>query len=212
MTAPPTTGRSANTRRVGLSELVVPGLLLAIAIFLVIGTIEMKVPSTATFPGPRFFPVIIIGVLVLMSLLVTWQILAHRGEVDETDDIPDLVADLGELDSEDAVDSGTDRKSKVVEVESPATGRTGWPVDTVSDWRTIGLVVGSLLVFAALLVPLGWLISAALLFFGISFALGEGKRPLFDLGVAIVVASVVQVAFSMGLGLHLPPGILEGIF
>ncbi|PNI08682.1 hypothetical protein CXX84_08780 [Arthrobacter sp. AFG7.2] len=80
-----------------------------------------------------------------------------------------------------------------------------------TDWKSLGLVFGSFLAFALLLVPVGWLISAAMLFWGVSRALGS-KRPLFDLGLSLVFASCIQVAFGAGLGLNLPGGILEGIY
>ena len=40
----------------GLSELVVPGILVAIAIFLIIGTMNMNLPPSVQVPGPTFFP------------------------------------------------------------------------------------------------------------------------------------------------------------
>lgn len=80
-----------------------------------------------------------------------------------------------------------------------------------TDWKSLGLVFVSFLAFALLLVPAGWLVSAALLFWGVSRALGS-QRPLFDLGLSLVFSSCIQLAFGAGLGLNLPGGILEGIF
>ncbi|MBD8042485.1 tripartite tricarboxylate transporter TctB family protein [Arthrobacter sp. Sa2BUA2] len=80
-----------------------------------------------------------------------------------------------------------------------------------TDWKSLGLVFFSFLAFALLLVPVGWLLSAALLFWGVSRALGS-KRPLFDIGLALVFSSCIQLAFGAGLGLNLPGGILEGIY
>jgi putative tricarboxylic transport membrane protein len=80
-----------------------------------------------------------------------------------------------------------------------------------SDWKSLGLVFGAFLAFALLLVPVGWLLSAALLFWCVSYALGS-KRPLFDIGLALVFSSCIQLAFGAGLGLTLPGGILEGIY
>src|SRR3954447_19882213 len=62
----------------GLSELVVPGILVAIAIFLIIGTVNMKLPPSVQVPGPTFFPTVIIGLLLLMAVLSTVQILRNR--------------------------------------------------------------------------------------------------------------------------------------
>ncbi|WP_458779723.1 tripartite tricarboxylate transporter TctB family protein [Arthrobacter sp. D3-16] len=80
-----------------------------------------------------------------------------------------------------------------------------------SDWKSLGLVFASFLAFALLLIPVGWLLSAAVLFWGVSRALGS-KRPLFDLGLSLVFSSCIQLAFGAGLGLNLPGGVLEGIY
>lgn len=64
--------------------------------------------------------------------------------------------------------------------------------------------------FIILLNPVGWIISATLLFFIVVRALGS-RRTFIDLGVALLFASVIQLAFNDGLGLPLPPGFLEGL-
>ncbi|GAA1885998.1 tripartite tricarboxylate transporter TctB [Paeniglutamicibacter psychrophenolicus] len=80
-----------------------------------------------------------------------------------------------------------------------------------SDWKAVSLVFFAFLAFAFLLVPVGWLLSAALLFWAVARALGS-KRPVFDIGVALVFSAFIQLAFGAGLGLTLPGGILEGIY
>ncbi len=87
------------------------------------------------------------------------------------------------------------------------TGRTH---RTHSDWKALGTTLAAFLAFSLLLVPVGWILAAALLFWLISWALGS-KRPVFDLGLSLVFSSAIQVAFSVGLGLNLPPGLMEGI-
>ena len=42
--------------RAGLSELVVPGILVAIAIFLIVGTVNMKLPPSVQVPGSDLLP------------------------------------------------------------------------------------------------------------------------------------------------------------
>ena len=69
----------------------------------------------------------------------------------------------------------------------------------------------SLVLFIALLRPAGWIIAAALLFWGVSYALGA-RRPIFDASVALVMSSLIQLIFGAGLGLNLPAGFLEGVF
>lgn len=80
-----------------------------------------------------------------------------------------------------------------------------------SDWRSLGLVIGGFLAFALLLIPVGWILSAALLFWVVAHALGS-RRRLLDIGISLVFSSAIQLAFSAGLGLTLPGGIFEGIY
>ncbi|MBB1028013.1 tripartite tricarboxylate transporter TctB family protein, partial [Dietzia sp. DQ11-38-2] len=78
------------------------------------------------------------------------------------------------------------------------------------DYRTTGIVIAGLVGFAILLQPVGWLITSSALFWIVSRALGS-RRPVFDIAVSVIFASVIQIAFSAGLGLGLPAGILEGV-
>jgi putative tricarboxylic transport membrane protein len=82
---------------------------------------------------------------------------------------------------------------------------------THSDWKSLGIVLAAFLGFCFILEPIGWILSAAAMFWAMSYALGSRKR-YFDPALALVFASFIQVAFSAGLGLALPAGILEGIF
>lgn len=79
-----------------------------------------------------------------------------------------------------------------------------------ADWKPLALVGGTLLLHLLLLEVLGWILAGALLFWGVSYALGS-RRVLRDLGIAFVVAAAVQLGFSAGLGLTLPAGILLGV-
>jgi putative tricarboxylic transport membrane protein len=64
--------------------------------------------------------------------------------------------------------------------------------------------------FVLLLEPLGWIISAAALFWVVAYALGS-RRPLFDIGVGLLFSSIIQLAFGTALGLSLPAGLAGGI-
>lgn len=79
-----------------------------------------------------------------------------------------------------------------------------------TDWKPLGIVGATLLLHLLLLQFLGWILAGALLFWGVSYALGS-RRVLRDLGIALVVAAAVQLGFSAGLGLNLPAGILLGV-
>ncbi|MGW9552065.1 tripartite tricarboxylate transporter TctB family protein [Citricoccus zhacaiensis] len=160
--APDTRGR--------LEELAIPGLLFAIAGYLIFGLSTMSIPETAKWPGPDFFPLIITVILLVVALAMTIQVVrAHL-----------LVRRAGGCPQE----------------AGPST-----------DWKATAIVVATLLVFAFTLVPLGWILAGTLLFWGVARGLGS-RRPLFDLLVALGMSSLVQLAFSAGLGLSLPPGIL----
>jgi putative tricarboxylic transport membrane protein len=95
--------------------------------------------------------------------------------------------------------------------KATAPGTEGRQYKMHSDWKALGTVLAAFLAFCFLLEPLGWILSAALMFWAMSYALGSRKR-LFDPALALVFSSFIQVAFSAGLGLALPAGILEGIF
>ena len=76
-------------------------------------------------------------------------------------------------------------------------------------WRSMKPVL-FIVLFTAVLNILGWILSAAFLFWIICYALGS-KRPGFDAGVSLLFASAIQLAFNAGLGLNLPSGFLGGL-
>jgi putative tricarboxylic transport membrane protein len=186
----------------GRSELVVPALVFALASFLAYGTATMQVLGTSV-PGPQFFPTIVCVLLYVVALAHTVQILRTRrfphadSEGRNADFSADLLADLAHSGAETAGTAKTRPRT---------TGRRR----AYSDWKTLGTVVGGVALFNLCLPVLGWVLSAAGLFWLVCRALGS-KRPLFDLSVALLFSSVIQLAFNAGLGLNLPSGFLEGL-
>ena len=82
-------------------------------------------------------------------------------------------------------------------------------LEAKTDWLTVGKLAGFVLLHAFLIVPLGWPVAAAILFFGAAWSLGA--RPWWrNLVTAIVLALVLQFVFGGLLGVSLPPGFLEG--
>ena len=75
------------------------------------------------------------------------------------------------------------------------------------DWPAVATVAISFLVFAIVVVPLGWILSGAILFWGVAIGLGS-RSWLKDALISLGISSLVQVCFSAGLGLNLPSGIL----
>jgi putative tricarboxylic transport membrane protein len=81
---------------------------------------------------------------------------------------------------------------------------------TRADMKTVLLLVG---VFAAnilLIDLLGWVISGALLFYGLVIVLGS-RHFVRDLVISVALALATFYGFAIGLGVPLPAGILQGI-
>jgi putative tricarboxylic transport membrane protein len=208
--APSTPARSSarpGSARTGLAELVVPAILVAVAIFLIVGTASMVQPPSVQRPGPTFFPIIVIGLLLVMAVLSTVQILRTAAAARRV--LAEPPADLATDHDAVTVDLDGDPIEEIP--PEPQPGRTPWPAAAVSDWRALLTVLGSLVAFIVLLRPLGWILAAAMLFWGVAYALGS-RRPVFDISVALVVSSVIQLAFGYALGLNLPAGFLAGVF
>lgn len=196
--------RTAPSRRPALegrSELIVVAVLFALAVFLTVGTASMNVQGSAV-PGPQFFPV-----LVCIALYVVATALAIS--VIRSPNIPDTRIHPGHGNFSGAL---LDDLSGEHEFSTPHPADGASPTwKTYSDWRTVGLVVGGVVVFTAALNIVGWIISAAFLFWVVCYAMGS-KRPGFDVGVSLLFSSIVQLAFGAGLGLNLPSGVLGGMF
>lgn len=142
---------------------------LGVSIFLTHGVLTMQVSASASPPGPKFFPIIVVvlGYVVGISLLLQWFRARSRSAEHTGADLPKL------------------------------------------DWLHIGIVAGSLVVFMLILVPVGWLISGTLLFAGVAYGLGS-RHHLANIVAGLALSSFIQLAFSGGLGLPLPAGILGG--
>ncbi|WP_404431135.1 tripartite tricarboxylate transporter TctB family protein [Microbacterium lacus] len=210
LTDPPTTGalRAQLTPRwyTGRSELIMVAGVLILATLLAIGTVQMEVPDGVAAPGPQFFPAIVTVFLYAVGIALGIDVIRKpkRAHVvdDPTEVSNEMLEDLGGLDQTSEIRVVSPEDIVIAEED-----RNAAPI----DWKTLGIVVGTLALFILVLPFLGWLLSSAALFWVISWAFGS-KRPLFDIAVAVLTASLVQLAFSAGLGLTLPAGILEGVF
>ena len=76
-------------------------------------------------------------------------------------------------------------------------------------WIPFGYFALAFLLFIALLDPAGFATAAALQFWLVARAF-RSRRPARDALIAVVLSLIVYLAFSRGLGLPLPAGILEG--
>lgn len=80
------------------------------------------------------------------------------------------------------------------------------------DWRTVALLAGVFLAFAALIDPIGFPLAGALLFWGSAFALGSRTHTLTrDPLIAAGLSLVTYVVFNTLLGVPLPGGPLMGV-
>jgi putative tricarboxylic transport membrane protein len=79
-----------------------------------------------------------------------------------------------------------------------------------SDWRTVIQLVAVFAANIALVNLLGWVISGGLLFFGTAWVLGS-RHIVRNLIISAVLSLVTFYGFYVGLGIHLPAGILDGI-
>jgi len=181
----------------GRSELVVVA-----GVFVLAGFMTMQVPADVAVPGPQFFPMLVSGFLWLAGVGLLLEVLrtTRRSHVadDPVEISNEMLEDLGAIDETGEI--------RVVSPEDVASSSAPARV----DWRTLGITVVSLAAFIVVLPVLGWLLSAAALFWVLSWAFGS-RRPLLDVGVSVIVSSLVQLAFGAGLGLSLPAGILEGL-
>lgn len=184
----------------GRSELGFVALILVVATGLLLGTLGMEVLGQSR-PGPQFFPVVVAIILYAAAIAITVSVITrptlpdgepHPGRGNFSADLLIDISDVGE-------ERVRRRYSKYTDDYA-----------TYSDWRTVGMVVGGIVLFILILNPVGWILSATILFWIVARALGS-RRPLIDLGVALLFASVIQLAFNAGLGLPLPPGFLEGL-
>lgn len=181
-----------------LVQLIMPAVLLAFAGYLAIGMVTMRVPEGTAFPGPRFFPALIAGGLTLFAILLAVAALREhrRAATQPHDEDPAILIGQGAA-------GGVD-----VDVDAVADGDPAEPARAVRiDWASLAWVIGSFLVFTLVLPYLGWIIAAALLFWGVARGFGT-RRPLVSLVVGLTLSSLVYIAFDMALGMSLPSGVL----
>ncbi|WP_435111575.1 tripartite tricarboxylate transporter TctB family protein [Nocardiopsis synnemataformans] len=178
----------------GRSEIFVGLLTIGIGVFVGVQTLTMHVPDNSASPGPQLFPAIVAALMLVLGAALIVQVVLRPAAPEQAQEGPD------------PSDGAAGVVGDLVEGRGPAVSAPA----AHSDWRAVGTVLGAVVLFALLLQPVGWLLSGALLFFGVTWAFG-GRRPLFEAAVALAYSSVVQLAFVGGLGLNLPAGILGGV-
>lgn len=88
----------------------------------------------------------------------------------------------------------------------------GEDIDPASafDWKTLVLLVAFFLLNVATINVLGWVLSGAILFWGSCWALGS-RRWLLNIGISLALSLGTFYGFYLGLGIHLPAGLLAGV-
>lgn len=167
----------------GRSALIMPAVLVGIATFLIIGVNQMAVPEDAGLFGPTAFPILTVGACLIVAALLVISILRNP-------EVPQ--PEPGALTSPEPVEGRA------------STGPAH--VGAVSNWRSIAIVVGTLILFVILLETAGWIIAAGILFAGVATGLG-GKRYGVNLLAGFAISSLIQLIFGGLLGLSLPAGI-----
>ncbi|MDO5506868.1 MAG: tripartite tricarboxylate transporter TctB family protein [Corynebacterium casei] len=184
----------------GRGELWFVLLLVILATVLLVGGLTMEVLGESR-PGPQFFPIIIAVMLYISAAAIAFFTV-------RTPTLPDGKPHpgRGNFSATMLKDLGDAKEERVLRYYSKYSDK--WA--TYSDWKTVGTLIAAMAIFILILNPVGWVISATLLFFVVVRALGS-KNTWVDLGVALLFASIIQLAFNEGLGLPLPPGFLEGL-
>jgi putative tricarboxylic transport membrane protein len=79
-----------------------------------------------------------------------------------------------------------------------------------ADWKTVLPLAGAFILNILLIDWAGWVISGTVLFWGCTWALGS-RHYVRDGLIALGLSVLTFYGFYLGLGIHLPAGLLEGI-
>jgi putative tricarboxylic transport membrane protein len=182
-TAPRRRHRPAHLSR---AALIIPAVLVALGIFLVVGTVGMDVVGDGGLFGPTAMPAAVAVLCFVVAAALAVDILRPRPEYDSPTPAPTTP-----VDADTAADTDTDTEPETVNA------------------RAVGIAVGGVAGFIVVLPWLGWILSATLLFATVAVALGNRRYPTCLL-VGLGVASVIQIVFSGLLGISLPAGFVGG--
>ena len=133
--------------------------------------------------GPRDIPMMVGAILALLGLALAWQGWRTRSAAQPPT-------------------AGIDAPGSMLDTSGAGGGAIDWlPLAAIA----IGLVQ-QILLFEFL----GFVPTAAILFFCVAFGFGS-RRHLRDIIIAVALAVVAYVGFVHALGLNLPAGILGGV-
>ena len=165
------------------------------ALYLTHGLLTLDAVEAEEGPGPAFFPTLIMVLAWVVAVGLVIDAIRQRR----------TAAGHGARPSTSGPASPGGTTGAPLRAPGTAEDRTDESAGT--DWRSVVLVAATFAIFIAVLEPLGWILAGTWLFWGAAQSLGS-RRRLLDLGVALAIASIVQLAFGAGLGLNLPAGVL----
>lgn len=180
--------------------------MVAVGAMLVYGNLTMRVSGGPSAFGPQTIPWITAALCFITAALLGVESFRRPEIVPEVHD--PMTARATVHDPFDETFAPT-VLAEVHEAEVEAEAQTGVAQPRGINWPCLLIGVGSLVLFTAILEPLGWLISATVLFWLMSYALGGRRHVMAGLG-GLALASAIQVVFSGLLGMSLPAGILGG--
>jgi putative tricarboxylic transport membrane protein len=79
-----------------------------------------------------------------------------------------------------------------------------------ADWKTVLPLAGAFIANILLIDWAGWVISGTILFWGSAWALGS-RHYVRDGIISVALSVLTFYGFYLGLGIHLPAGVLKGI-
>jgi putative tricarboxylic transport membrane protein len=135
--------------------------------------------------GPRFFPSLVAAGLVLLGVwLAATALRRNKAKIAER---------------------------KRAEEQTHGTKDVPWlPDGDQTNWRALGFLAAGLLLCLALFERGGFVVASSVLFWMAARGFGS-TRPVRDAVIAAVLSVVVFLAFTRGLGLTLPLGVLGGL-
>lgn len=149
------------------AEVVVALAAVALGLFVLAGSFTIDLGAGYDRIGPRLFPYVVAGGLLLSGSFLAWGALRRA------------TSSVGELRLQ-------------------------------TSWSAIATLSFALVSSALLLVYAGFILTATLLFWLVARAF-ESRRPRRDAVVGLLLSVFVYLAFTRGLGLVLPRGLLAGL-
>ena len=156
----------------------------ALGAFILYETQAIRVIPIYAKVGPKDIPILIGAILAALGLALAWQ--GWRAKPAPRLDPPAVM---------DAPGS---------QLDAPGTGGAS------TEWMPLAAIAIGLTQQILLFEILGFVPTAAILFFCVSFGFGS-RKYLRDIGIAIALALVAYVGFVHALGLNLPAGVLGGV-